>query len=139
MNQLSHQQLQVHVPIVGWLLIFTNGLFLFIGLCVAALMFTIGFSVNEREALPILLFIGTAMAGFFGVLSLPGLAAGFGLLARQAWARVLAIVVAFLGLLNIPLGTLIGIYAIWVLLQDAANDYFAPGARLPAAPQTPTS
>lgn len=139
MNQLSRQQLQIHVPIIGWLLIFTNSLFLLIGLCVAVLMYGIGFSVNDRDALPILLIVGTTMAGLFGVLSLPGLAAGFGLLARQAWARILALVVAFLGLLNIPLGTLIGIYAIWVLLQDAANDYFTPEARLPAAPQPPTS
>jgi len=128
MNQLNRQHLQVHVPIVGWLLIFTNGLLLLTGLCVAVLMYGIGFSVNDRDALPILLIFGTAMVVFFGVLSLPGLLAGFGLLARQAWARVLAIVVAFLGLLNIPLGTLIGLYAIWVLLQDAANDYFAPDA-----------
>lgn len=132
MTQLTHRDLQVHVPIVGWLLIISNGLFLLIGLCVAGLLYSIGFGVNDRDALPILLIVGTVMAGFFGVLAVPGLAAGFGLLARQAWARILAIVVAFLGLLNIPLGTLIGLYAIWVLLQDSANEYFSGGAN-PAA------
>lgn len=126
MNQLTHQHMQIHIPIVGWLLIVSNGLFLLIGLFVAGLMYIIGFGVNDAEALPILVTIGTALAIFFGVLALPGLVAGFGLLARQAWARVLAIVVAFLGLLNFPLGTLVGLYAIWVLLQDAATDYFAP-------------
>jgi hypothetical protein len=129
MNQLSYQDLRVHVPVVGWLLIVSNAVFLLIGLCVATLLYTIGFSVNDREAPTILLIVGTALAGFFGLLSVPGLAAGFGLLARQGWARVLAIVVAFLGLLNFPIGTLVGVYAIWALLQDSANAYFTPGVK----------
>ena len=33
-------------------------------------------------------------------------------------------VVGFLGLVNFPLGTAIGIYTFWVLLQDSAADYF---------------
>jgi hypothetical protein len=33
--------------------------------------------------------------------------------------------VTALGLLNFPVGTIIGIYALWVLSQQAANEYFA--------------
>jgi hypothetical protein len=58
------------------------------------------------------------------VLAIPGLVAGYGLLARKAWGRVLAIVVGILGLINFPVGTAIGIYAILVLLQEGANGYF---------------
>lgn len=124
---MTRQHLQVHVPIVGWLLIISNGLFLLLGLGVAVLMFTIGFSVDDQDAFPVLFTVGVALACFFGALSIPGLISGFGLLARQGWARVLALVVAFLGLLNFPLGTLIGLYALWVLLQGEANFYFGPG------------
>jgi hypothetical protein len=45
-------------------------------------------------------------------------------LARKSWARILAIVVAILGLMHFPVGTLIGIYALFVLLQDATPSYF---------------
>ncbi|HZY62866.1 MAG TPA: zinc ribbon domain-containing protein [Edaphobacter sp.] len=41
--------------------------------------------------------------------------AGFGLLSRRSWARVLAIVLAILALLKFPLGTALGIYTLWVL------------------------
>ena len=51
---------------------------------------------------------------------------GFGLLAHKAWARYLAIVVAVLGLINFPIGTLIGLYTLWVLFQERAADYFQP-------------
>jgi hypothetical protein len=50
--------------------------------------------------------------------------AGYGLLRRRAWGRILALVVGFLGLVDFPLGTAIGIYTFWVLLQDSAADYF---------------
>jgi hypothetical protein len=47
-----------------------------------------------------------------------GLVGGIGLLSYMSWARYLVIVVAALGCLNIPIGTLKGVYSLWVLLQD---------------------
>jgi len=53
-----------------------------------------------------------------------GLAAGGGLLQRASWARILALIAGFLALLNIPFGTALGIYTIWVLLVgDAEKQY----------------
>lgn len=45
-----------------------------------------------------------------------GLLAGWGLLEHQPWARMLAIVLGFLSLIEPPFGTAIGIYTLWVLL-----------------------
>jgi hypothetical protein len=72
----------------------------------------------------ILSVVGTVVGALLAVLAIPGLVAGYGLLARKAWGRVLAIVVGILGLINFPIGTAIGIYALLVLLQEAATDYF---------------
>jgi len=59
------------------------------------------------------------MAG--GVL---GILAGWGLLERQPWARILAIVLGFLVLLNFGIGTVLGIYTLWVLLPaQSAQEY----------------
>jgi zinc-ribbon domain len=53
-----------------------------------------------------------------------GMAAGLGLLQRLAWARVLALIVGFISLLNIPFGTALGVYTLWVLLSpNAEEDY----------------
>ena len=41
--------------------------------------------------------------------------AGWGLLERRPWARMLAIVLAVLALFRFPLGTALGIYTLWVL------------------------
>ncbi len=53
-----------------------------------------------------------------------GFLAGWGLLQRQSWARIVAVVLAFLSLFNIPLGTALGIYTLWVLLpSDSEAEY----------------
>jgi len=53
-----------------------------------------------------------------------GIAAGWGLTQHFEWARVLAVVLAFVSLLNIPFGTLLGIYTIWALLSPGAEDEY---------------
>ncbi len=126
MNQLKLEDLQQHVTIVGWLYIIGHVFFILIGGFVFVLMMSIGAVTRDPEALPVLSIVGTWIALFLTVLALPGLIAGVGLLKRQAWGRVLAIIVAFFGLINFPIGTAIGIYALFVLLQNAAAEYFAP-------------
>jgi zinc-ribbon domain len=49
------------------------------------------------------------------------LAAGFGLLNRRPWGRVVAIIAAILALLKFPLGTALGIYTLWVLAPGASG------------------
>jgi hypothetical protein len=60
------------------------------------------------------------------ILSLPGIVAGVGLLKYRPWARVLTIVLSALNLMNIPFGTILGVYGLWVMLSDAGSRLFAP-------------
>jgi hypothetical protein len=126
MNQLKQNDMQLHVTIVGWLYIIGHLFFIVIGGFVFVLLAGVGVVVDNREALSILGIVGTWVALFLTVLALPGLIAGVGLLKRQMWGRVLAIIVAVFGLINFPIGTAISIYALFVLLQNAAADYFTP-------------
>lgn len=61
--------------------------------------------------------------------ALLGLVAGAGLLQRQPWARVLAIVLAFINLVDMPLGTALGIYTLWVLLPAKSEEEYRQLAR----------
>lgn len=62
-----------------------------------------------------ILLVAKALAGF---------AAGWGLLQREGWARPLTLVLAFLSLLNLPFGTALGIYSLWVLLPGSAGEEY---------------
>lgn len=61
---------------------------------------------------------GSVLVFLFAVVSVPGIIAGIGLLLQKPWARFLALVLAFINLMNIPLGSMLGIYAIWVLMNS---------------------
>ncbi len=52
------------------------------------------------------------------------LATGISLLRRASWARILAIVTAFLALIHPITGTILGIYTLWVLLPSASGQEY---------------
>lgn len=63
-----------------------------------------------------------------------GFLAGWGLMQREPWARVLAVVLGFISLFNIPFGTVVGIYTLWVLLPaQSQGEYEGLVASRPAA------
>jgi predicted nucleic acid-binding Zn ribbon protein len=69
---------------------------------------------------PLLTLIGGVILGKAAA----GFVAGWGLLQRESWARVVTLVVGFLTLFNIPLGTALGIYTLWVLLPTQSDDEY---------------
>ena len=83
-----------------------------------ALNFAKGFVENEEVPVMVLNFLSASLPILIGFMSTLGLVGGIGLLSLQSWARYLVIVVAALGCLNIPIGTLKGVYSLWVLFQN---------------------
>ena len=67
---------------------------------------------------------GTVIGVTIAVLSLPSIIAGIGLKNRREWARILTIILSVLNLLNFPIGTAIGAYALWALLNDQSRALF---------------
>jgi hypothetical protein len=128
MNEMNQRDLQQHVTILGWLYVVGHAIFLLIGAFVFLLLIGIAPVTGEPEPMWILTLVGTSVGLLMAALGLPGLLAGYGLLTRKSWARVLAIVVGILSLINFPVGTAIGIYTVWVLTQPVATEYFVAPA-----------
>jgi predicted nucleic acid-binding Zn ribbon protein len=71
-----------------------------------------------------ILILGKAALGFL---------AGWGLLQRESWARVLTLVLAFVSLFNVPFGTAVGVYTMWVMLPaESEREYEAMAGALAA-------
>jgi hypothetical protein len=66
------------------------------------------------------------VAFFVTIVSILGIVAAAAVLKRKEWGRVLLLVVSFFNLLRIPLGTALGIYSIWVLLNNETVRLFNP-------------
>lgn len=116
--------LELHINVLGWLYLLSSFVFLVLGVVGLIFMAGIGLATEDPVAFQILGIVGISGAIFFTLLALPGLAAGYGLLRRYSWARVLALIVAFFNLANFPVGTAIGVYTFVVLLQAEIPTHF---------------
>jgi hypothetical protein len=120
-----------HLKIVAYLLIAMGALGLLFAVCIlvagVGIGGVVGASSPDQDGALAALMSGGLMMGLavlVGVLSIPNILAGRGLLQRRPWARTLAIVLSVIGLLNFPLGTAIGAYSLWVLLNDETRRLF---------------
>jgi hypothetical protein len=121
---MTEPELRQHLTILGWLHIAMAGLAIAVGVFLFFLLGGIGLAVDDPHASPVLGLVGAAVAVFLVLLSLPGLLAGYGLLQRKPWARVLALIVGALHVFNVPIGTALAVYGFWVLTQPEAEPLF---------------
>jgi hypothetical protein len=121
-----------HITVVAALQIGFSAL----GLLLAAICFLAitggGLISGDEDAIAITSIVGTAVGGVLALVSLPGLIGGIGLLQYRPWSRILVLVLAVLDLINIPIGTAVGAYTIWVLMQKETEELFAQGSGAPA-------
>lgn len=117
-----------HIQVLAILWLLSGALNLLAGFMLfffSRILFSGIFPVENITALHplmrVLLSVGGTIIAIKAVLSL---AAGWGLLERQSWARPLALVAGFLDLFHIPLGTALGIYTIWVLLPTESGQEY---------------
>ncbi len=123
--------MQTHVKVLGVLYLVVSGFMLFLALFLLLVMGgtagLVGAAADGPDAaiaIPVLGIAGAALGMFFVVFALPGLVAGYGLLHYKPWARILGIVLSALSLINIPIGTLVGAYGLWVLLNKDTERLF---------------
>jgi hypothetical protein len=132
--------METHVKVLGALQIALGSLSLLAALVIMMVFLgglgSMGFSgdPDAARAMPIVGFIGTTLVTFLVVLSLPGIVTGIGLLKLRPWARILGIVLSVLSLVMIPIGTLVGIYGLWVLFSKDTERLFE--AQTAATPLT---
>lgn len=122
--------MESHVKVLGVLHIVSG----IVGLLIALLMLILfgglatGIGLSEgadaAAAVPILSLLGGGLALFITILSAPSILVGWGLMRHRPWARILGLILSALELLNFPLGTALGIYGFWVLLNSEAEALF---------------
>ena len=83
-----------------------------------------GLLSEDETAIAVTSTVGFIIGGFIALMGIFSLIAGVGLLKRRSWARTLTIIVSVVNLLNFPIGTALGGYALYVLLQDESKAEF---------------
>jgi hypothetical protein len=123
--------MQTHVKMLGVLYLAVSGFFLvgalFLILATGSAAGIVGAAAEPEDAaiaIPVIGIAGTALAMFLSVFAIPGLVTGYGLVQRKPWARIVGIVLSAISLINIPFGTALGIYGLWVLLNKETELLF---------------
>jgi phage shock protein PspC (stress-responsive transcriptional regulator) len=115
-------RMEEHVRILGILYIALSAL----GIIAAAIVFVVlvgsGIITGDEQ---VIFITRIGVSGLLVLFSLPGIFAGLGLMKYESWARILALVLGFINLVNIPFGTMLGVYTIWVLTNKEVQELFS--------------
>jgi hypothetical protein len=122
---MDAQKLDGHKKVLGILYVVSAVLTILGALLInviLSLVFSFAFDNANPEEQKVLDFITTLVAYLPAIILIffaaPSLIAGIGLLAKQKWALILALIVGCLKLFSFPIGTAVGIYAIWIFSED---------------------
>ena len=107
-----------HITLVGVLHIVWHSLAVGFGFLAFTILTLAGRLSCEPEAIRILGIVGWVILVFVTLLAIPGVIGGIAVLKRKSWGRILTMVVSIFDLLDIPVGTALGAYSLWVLLHD---------------------
>jgi hypothetical protein len=116
--------MEKHINIVAALQIAFSILGIIIGVAGFVILRIVGDISGDHEAQFILSIIANIAIVFFAIISIPGIIAGFGLLKRKEWARILTLIISVLDLFSFPFGTAVGVYSIWALSNNEVIPHF---------------
>lgn len=128
--ELRRSRVREHVRLVGILWIAYSALHVLAGVAViivAQVIFGHALHIHNGPPPEVTFWLRpllTAVGWFILAKAAAGFIAGLGLLRRQEWARIVALVVGFVALLNVPIGTALGVYTLWVLLPTRSDDEY---------------
>jgi hypothetical protein len=118
--------MEKHVTAVAILHIGSSIIGIIIGIFLFTLLGFLSTFVAEEGARFILPLVALFVGGGLIAISIAGIIGGLGLLKHKEWARILILVLSAISLMNIPIGTAIGVYSIWALVQDETTKIFQP-------------
>ncbi len=124
--------MEQHVKVLGILNIVAGGIGAFGGIIILVVFggaYGIVEAVSNYQseaaaALPVIAIIGGALAVLLLLISSPAIIAGIGLLQMRPWSKILGIVVSALHIFNVPFGTALGIYGLYVLCSQQTQSCF---------------
>jgi hypothetical protein len=128
--ELRRSRVRNHVRLLGILWMAYSSLYVVLGiavLVVAQIIFGGTIHINGGPPPEVTVWLRpliTCVGWLIMAIAATGFFAGWGLLQREAWARTVALIVGFLALLRIPVGTALGIYTLWVLLPSQSDEEY---------------
>lgn len=116
--------MEKHINVVASLRIGFSLLGILLGVLFYIIFYFVGDFVDDPDAELALTIIANVFAVLIVIVCVPGILAGIGLFKRKEWARILTLIISVIDLFNVPIGTAIGAYSIWALVQPETVELF---------------
>jgi len=124
-QQINSSDMGKHINILGALFLTFSILMIIGGFVINQFLPMVGEISGDSTAIRITSIIGQSIGTALFIFAVPGFICGYGLITKKAWSRVFAIILSCLSLLSIPIGTMVGIYGLWILIKDETKDLFS--------------
>jgi len=111
-------KMEKHITVIAALHVGFSLLGILTAIVVYIVLHSIMYIADDPDTVHVLNIVARWVSLFLLLVSIPGLIGGIGLFMKKNWARILVLIISVFDLLNIPLGTIIAVYSIWVLVQD---------------------
>ena len=111
-----------HISILGSLFLTFSILMIIGGFVINNVIPMAGEISGDSTAMRITSIIGQSIGTVLFILAAPGFICGYGLITKKAWSRVFGIILSCVSLFSIPIGTIIGIYGLWIFFKDETKD-----------------
>jgi hypothetical protein len=127
---MEKENMDKHAQLIGILWIVYGVLSLLGGIVVLVVLLSlsaipdISYGDLGRSGPHVLRIIAVCFSSLLFVIGIPKIIGGLGLQKHREWARILVMILAFLSLLNIPLGTALGVYSIVYLMKPEMIELF---------------
>jgi hypothetical protein len=129
--------IESHIKTVAILHIVHSAIVALVGFFVFFLLAGIGVAVQDETAMLVLSIVGVVLGVFLLLVAIPGVIGAIGLLQFRPWGRVLTLVVSFFKLIDIPIGTALGVYSIVILFRDDVVAFVERGGGTSPVPAVP--
>ena len=121
---MMDNKMKKHLTVLGILFMIFSTILLIMGLGISIGVPIIGNFISDDFSTNIInnisRYLGIVLISF----SLPGFIGAYGLFNVKDWARIFSIIICILSLFSIPFGTCMGIYGLYVLMQDETIELF---------------
>ena len=113
---------RTHQKILGAVLVAYGALNFTGGIALLASINVVNIFVDEIEVIELVTFVSGFIGGALLLTAIPAIIAGVGCIQEKEWSKILSLIMGVIYLLFFPVGTLIGIYSIWLNAQTIIKE-----------------
>ena len=113
---------RTHQKILGAVFVAYGALNFTGGIALLASINVVNIFVDEVEVIELVTFVSSFVGGALLLTSIPGIIAGVGCIQEKDWSKIMSLIMGIIYLLFFPIGTLIGIYSIFLNAQTVIKE-----------------